>query len=335
MPIRPIIMKGHTRPITQVRYNYDGDLIFSSSKDKVVTCWRSDTGDRLGTYDGHKGAIYSLDVDRKSTLVATGASDSSARLWDAETGKELAQFEVKSNVRYVKFSLGDRMLLAAQDKQFGSQPTAFIYDVAGEGKESFSPNPNPRASFFVEGNKENILSALWADLNRSIITAHEDGILRKWDVETQKIIKEVGVFDTNMNSIAYSKDETMIVASSPGDHCAKLLDSKSLKIMKTYQSNRPINAAAVSPIYNQVLIGGGIQARDVALVDSRMSHFEVDFWHICYQFYMGSAKGHFGPVNSIDIHPNGKSFVSGGEEGEIRLHHLDQVYIKSSNQMDL
>eukprot|EP00954_Amorphochlora_amoebiformis_P016800 1314954-Amorphochlora_amoeboformis.AAC.1 len=114
---RPILMKGHERPITQVKYNIEGDLIFSSSKDSLATCWRSDTGERLGarTYDGHKGAINTLDIDRKTQMLATGASDRTVRLWKAETGEELCQFETQSAVRSVNFSLGDRLLLAAQD----------------------------------------------------------------------------------------------------------------------------------------------------------------------------------------------------------------------------
>uniref|UniRef100_A0A6V3U2L6 Serine-threonine kinase receptor-associated protein n=1 Tax=Lotharella globosa TaxID=91324 RepID=A0A6V3U2L6_9EUKA len=327
-----IVMAGHERPITQVKYNLEGDLIFSSSKDSFATCWRSDTGDRLGTYDGHKGAINTLDIDRKTKYLATGASDRTVRIWEAETGEEKYQFETKSAVRSVNFAIGDKLLLAAQDSQYGSQPTVFIYDLY-DGKTTLNPDMKPRTQLFVEGNRENIVTALWCDLNKRIITAHEDGIVRKWDVETQKVIQKVEVCESRLQSMQYSKDETMIAAASKGDHCAKLLDTKTLEVMKTYRSNRPINAAAISPIFNQVLIGGGIEARDVA-VSGRAGYFEVDFWQACFQEYMGSVKGHYSPVNSIDIHPNGKSFVSGAEEGYVRLHHLDQTYLKSSKEMD-
>eukprot|EP00468_Gymnochlora_sp_CCMP2014_P009563 CAMPEP_0167757242 /NCGR_PEP_ID=MMETSP0110_2-20121227/9817_1 /TAXON_ID=629695 /ORGANISM="Gymnochlora sp., Strain CCMP2014" /LENGTH=330 /DNA_ID=CAMNT_0007643411 /DNA_START=67 /DNA_END=1056 /DNA_ORIENTATION=+ len=329
MSCKVVLMKGHERPITQVKYNYDGDLIFSSSKDKVATCWRSDTGERLGTYDGHKGAINTLDINRKTTILATGASDSTVRLWQAETGKQIGEFEVKSAVRSVNFSLGDKFLLAAQDSQYGSQPTVFVYNLY-DSKSEFNPDTVPKASLAVQGDRNNITTALWADFNKNILTAHEDGFVRRWDVETEKEIDKVEVCEKKLQSMQFSKDGTMIVAASKGDHCAKLLDAKSLEVMKEYKSNRPINAAAISPLFNQVLIGGGIEARDVALVSGRAGHFEVDFWHACYQEYMGSVKGHFGPVNSIDIHPDGKSFVSGAEEGYIRLHHLDQFYLKSS-----
>lgn len=42
--MRPIVLKGHERSITHVQYNRDGDLLFSSSKDKFPTVWHADTG---------------------------------------------------------------------------------------------------------------------------------------------------------------------------------------------------------------------------------------------------------------------------------------------------
>jgi len=46
----PILLKGHERSITTVKYNADGDLIFTAAKDANPAVWYSDTGERLGTY---------------------------------------------------------------------------------------------------------------------------------------------------------------------------------------------------------------------------------------------------------------------------------------------
>jgi len=47
---QPILLKGHERAITQVKYNLDGDLIFTAAKDHHPTVWYADTGERLGTF---------------------------------------------------------------------------------------------------------------------------------------------------------------------------------------------------------------------------------------------------------------------------------------------
>jgi len=58
-------MKGHERPLTFLRYNREGDLLFSCAKDHTPTLWFADNGERLGTYRGHNGAVWCCDVSRK------------------------------------------------------------------------------------------------------------------------------------------------------------------------------------------------------------------------------------------------------------------------------
>ena len=58
------MLHGHERAITQIRYNLEGDLLFSVSKDTKPTVWYSANGERLGTYNGHNGAVWCIDVTR-------------------------------------------------------------------------------------------------------------------------------------------------------------------------------------------------------------------------------------------------------------------------------
>ena len=58
-----------------VKYNYDGDLLFTASKDQTPSVWRSENGERLGTYGGHKGTIWDLDIDRFSRHLLTASAD--------------------------------------------------------------------------------------------------------------------------------------------------------------------------------------------------------------------------------------------------------------------
>ena len=72
---RPILLKGHERSITVVKFNFDGDLLFTASKDHVPSMWRSENGERIGTFNGHKGTIWDLDVCRFSKRVVTASAD--------------------------------------------------------------------------------------------------------------------------------------------------------------------------------------------------------------------------------------------------------------------
>jgi WD40 repeat protein len=67
--MRPILMKGHERPLTFLKYNREGDLLFSCAKDHTPTVWYADDGERLGTYRGHNGAVWCCDVSRMNPFI--------------------------------------------------------------------------------------------------------------------------------------------------------------------------------------------------------------------------------------------------------------------------
>ena len=64
--MKPISLHGHERSITQIVYNREGDLLFSSAKDQNPNVWYSINGERLGTYDGH-GKKFSLTVNKSGS----------------------------------------------------------------------------------------------------------------------------------------------------------------------------------------------------------------------------------------------------------------------------
>lgn len=83
---KPLMLHGHERAITQIKYNREGDLLFSSAKDHTPNVWYSLNGERLGTFNGHAGAVWTLDVDWQTIHFMSGAADNSLRIWDIETG---------------------------------------------------------------------------------------------------------------------------------------------------------------------------------------------------------------------------------------------------------
>ncbi len=80
---------------------------------------------RIGSFIGHKGAVWGATITGNAELAATAGSDFTAKLWDANTGAELQTFEHKHIVRSVDFSsINKEWLLTASNEKLIK-----IYDV--------------------------------------------------------------------------------------------------------------------------------------------------------------------------------------------------------------
>ena len=73
--------------------------------DKSPQIRNGDTGDWIGSFLGHKGAVWSAKVDTLTrTVAATASGDFSAKLWCVTTGHELYEFKHNHVVRSIDFT---------------------------------------------------------------------------------------------------------------------------------------------------------------------------------------------------------------------------------------
>jgi hypothetical protein len=55
----------------------------------VVNLWKVRTGEKIGTLEGHRDAIWSMAVSPDAGWMATGSADKTVGLWDLESGKSM------------------------------------------------------------------------------------------------------------------------------------------------------------------------------------------------------------------------------------------------------
>lgn len=98
-------------------------------------------------------------------------------------------------------------------------------------------------------------------------------------------------------------------------------------------------------------MGGGQEAMEVTTTTTKSGKFDARFYHLVFEEEIGRVKGHFGPINSLAFHPDGKrlvtgfklwcivamydnscfswfSYSSGGEDGYVRVHTFDPAYFE-------
>nr|CAD7444695.1 unnamed protein product [Timema bartmani] len=265
--MKPLMLHGHERAITQIKYNREGDLLFSSGKDQCPNVWYSLNGERLGTFDGHQGAVWSIDVNWETTRFMSGAADQYLRIWDCATGKEIGNIKANSSVRTCNFSYSGNMAVYSTDKQLGHQCEMMIIDVRNvdeslgglstrsiflscslsQSLQSLSSSSEPILR--IPFNESKVTSLLWGALDEIIITGHENGDISQWDLRNGKKLMAISDHAGSINDMQMNKDGTMFITASK-DKTAKLFDSDSLMFLKCYKTERPVNSAAVSPIFD-------------------------------------------------------------------------------------
>lgn len=165
------------------RYNRDGDLIFSAAKDQHICAWYAHNGERLGTYHGHQGALWTVDVDPTSTFLASGAADNTVRLWDVRSGKCLKVWNFNTAVKRVEFNEDGSQLLAVTEKRMGYLGTIVVLDIILDVEAEQSDEKV--LVITCEDSKATV--AGWSYLSKYIIAGHEDGSVSQYDAKVSTL----------------------------------------------------------------------------------------------------------------------------------------------------
>jgi len=286
----PLICSGHSRPVHDLAYSTitnDGFFLVSACLDGKPMLRNGTTGDWIGTFAGHKGAVWAVHVNSTALQVATGSADYTAKIWDTLTGEELQTFNHSRIIKSVNFSTDNKRLLTG-----GQDKILRIFDL---GKPEAEP-------FKLEGHSDSVRVALWNWDNSAVVSGGQDSVLRIWDVKT---LKEIRSFPSRspITSIEVCLDGKHLITTAGKE--VSFWDIRTFEIEKTYTVSTEVNSASLSPDASTFVVGG------------------TDFWAHVHDFATGKElevhKGHHGPVHVIRYAPDGETFASGSEDGTIRL----------------
>lgn len=144
----------------------------------MVCAWYTTNGERLGTYHGHQGAVWTVDPSPDTRLLATGAADNTIKLWNIASGECLKTWECNTAVKRVQFSADGKQLLAVTEKRMGFLGTILVYDVR-YGEDLTDQANEYSLKITCEESKATV--AGWSYLDKYIISGHEDGTVSQWD----------------------------------------------------------------------------------------------------------------------------------------------------------
>jgi serine-threonine kinase receptor-associated protein len=231
----PIICPGHSRPVPDLSFSLntnDGYFLISSCLDNKSMIREGATGDWIGTFRGHKGAVWCARLNNSATQAATAAADFSAKLWDALTGAELHTLQHKHIVKSLAFSAdGTKLYTGGHEKRLR------IYDL-----NRIDADPT-----LLDDHKANI-TGVWTigSDEQIIISAGAEKDIRCWDRRTGNVVRRL----PTTGEVRYcqtSMDGKVLSVSITGKEVA-FFNTEDMKLIKAFQMPREIDSISFDPV---------------------------------------------------------------------------------------
>jgi COMPASS component SWD3 len=296
-----LILRGHKKPISIVRFSPDGRWIASGSSDCTIKLWNASTGALEHTLEGHLAGISALTWSPDSRILASGSDDKSIRLWD--THKGLAHpTPLLGHHNYVYslcFSPKGNMLVS------GSYDEAvFLWDVrAARVMRSLPAHSDPVSS--VDFVRDGTL----------IVSCSHDGLIRVWDTATGQCLRTI-VHEDNapVTCVRFSPNGKYILAWTL-DSCIRLwnyIEGKG-KCVKTYQGhvNKKYSSSGAFGTYGK--------DRNHAFIASGSEEGNVLLWDVSSKKVLQKLEGHGEAVLSVDTSPIERVIASAGLDRVVRI----------------
>lgn len=356
--MKPVVFTGHTRPIKDIVFNKEDDLLFTASTDRLVTLWSTETNERVGTYL-HKAAVNCVLPTPDSKYLLTGDNMGFLSVWDVCTGESIKtlEFSVPRPITSLDLGVSDRDVLISLPKRGKDQESMAvkvnIEDIIKMPGEKIKDNEIniekiPHTKIGEDADNKLMISR-YLNANTQILSAFENGVIELRDIKTNSVLKKKLLHSTKgkdgnnevgkeiMDLHLSCKEE--LALSSGKDMKSVLFDPETLDVIHEFcpdNPNRLINSGKISPLFNpdlpekdqlyHCIIGGGQESKNVTFTKASEGGFEVLIYDMITGQEVGSITGHFSPVNAIAISNSGKIVVSGAEEATIRLHNMTSEY---------
>eukprot|EP00668_Euglena_longa_P047347 GGOE01063197.1.p1 GENE.GGOE01063197.1~~GGOE01063197.1.p1 ORF type:complete len:318 (+),score=97.27 GGOE01063197.1:71-1024(+) len=286
------VCSGHSRPVVHIAYSpiVDGSYWFvSSCLDGKPHLRNGQTGDWVGTFEGHKGAVWMSCFNSEATRLMTASGDYSAKMWNALDGSDLYTWTHPHCVKSVDWfdAAGvSKALTGCMDKKIR------LYDVA---------QPQQEPELVIDGHSAAIKTVFFDKSSPDIaISAANDNTVKRWDLRTGQCTSTYEAPD--LSNLDFSKATEFLVVASK--NAVTLLSPVDLSMARQYPFLEEVECAAISPNGQLFALGSKLKVKEC----ERATGNELQV-----------HRGHHGPVFTVQYSPDSLTYASGSEDGMVRI----------------
>ncbi|KAF5716702.1 G-protein beta WD-40 repeat-containing protein [Fusarium mundagurra] len=244
----------------------------------------------LQTLEAHTDWVSFVVFSKDGTLIASGSSDRTIKIWNVATGKEEQTLEGHTaSVNSVVFSKDGTLIASGSDDN-----TIKIWNVA-TGKEEQT----------LEGHTASVNSVVFSKDGTLIASGSDDNTIKIWNVTTGEEEQTLEGHTASVNSVVFSKDG-MFIASGSSDRTIKIWNVATGKEEQTLEGH----TAAVNSV---------VFSKDGTLIASGSDDNTIKIWNVTTGEEEQTLEGHTAAVNSVVFSKDGTLIASGSDDNTIKI----------------
>jgi WD40 repeat protein len=323
---------GHQQPVSSIAFSPDGQQLVSSSFDKTIKLWDTNSGKCLKTLLGHNSRIWMVAFHPNGQQLASGSDDNNTKIWDLNQGRCINTIVGHTNaILSLDLSPNANYLASGNEDN-----TIRIWDV------------NKRAiTQTLRGHTNRVWSVKFSPDNRLLVSGSADYTIKLWDWQLGNCLQTFKGHKSWVWRVVFSPDGQTL-ASSSYDQTVKIWDVKTGSCLKTIEGHTsPVIYTDFSPdgkLLASCEFAGIIKLWDFSsgecsqtLCEHKNSVWSVIFssdgkwlvsssydetiklWSVetgeCLQTFVG----HQGPILSAKFSDDNRFIISGGVDRSLKV----------------
>jgi WD40 repeat protein len=243
---------------------------------------------------GHSKRVAAVVISPDGQTLASGSADSTIKIWNRSTGKELRTLTGHSNpVNAVAVSPDGQTLVSG-----GEDATIKIWNL-GTGQVLHT----------LKGDRDFVRSVAISPDGQNLATGSaQDSNIKIWNLRTGELLRTLKGHSNYVNAVAFSAD-SQTIASGSTDKTIKIWNLGTGELLHTLTGHSNIvTCVAINP-YGQILASGSTDKT-------------IKIWNRSTGELLRTLAGHSQIVRSVAIDPYGHILASGSDDGTIKIWNL-------------
>jgi WD40 repeat protein len=168
----------------------DGNLLVTGSKDNTIAIWNPATGKLISRIENVKGGILAIRItpQGKTLVVATTAMSKGLRIFDVQTGEQLAALE-SANLQNLDLSPDGSLIATANLEKSLTVWNLFQY----------------HEMYAIKGHTRHLNDVAFDPTGRYLASSSNDRTVIIWDLQNRKRVATING-EKAMRGLSYSPD---------------------------------------------------------------------------------------------------------------------------------